>query len=337
MRTLPTLSFVCTVAAPFSRTMSGLLPDKLEKMMAEKNDSLLNIFITELAYRHMLTPPAQAGDTPLIVCRENSENEAAFYLNLFRGIVRRAARLRPLYNSFSHRCGLVHDKRLYASELEKLLEKTAPFSEAAKFEIDWKLTSMDDVFVNYEKDCVFTDSPSAEEQRKLVRLWGYLFFVQNVQVFSWANIITDSQGRVNFYNIDSLHNADNALKNFVVKYLRKEAEPKTVEEYKLAASIRHLRHFCPEADLSGIWEEYLSLAPFKNTSSGEPAEKYLDSLRKTEFGVGLGTPVKMTDPQSIAYLLDSRREERMRRRKGNPLLRLGLPFLLILCLLLRYL
>lgn len=336
LRPLPALSGVSAAASFFVRRRAGLLPDRLEKMMSEESDPLLNVFITELGCRYSLSMPRSAADSPLLFTQDIRREDADFYYELFRDVIRRSPRLKPLYNSFRHRCDLLQDKRLYASELEKLLDKTAASPLAAKFDIDWKLTGREDIFINYDDGCRFTDSLDVEEQKKLAALWGFLFFIGETLILSWANVIVDSQGRLNFFNIDSLTDVDCGLKNFTVKLLQKQAAPQSFSEYKIEASLKCLRGFCPDVDLAETLHEYIVQAPYVPEVIEKPDEKYLDSLCRTEFGVGLRRPEKTIDAESLAYLLDSRREQRMRKRRPNPFVRIVLPFLIMLLLMYRF-
>ncbi len=331
IRRLPSMGFVSGIAAFFSREKNGNEEKKLTALMEKEQNPLLNVFITELSCRLNLFPPTTAIDSPLDGIKNISREDADFYYDLFRNIIRRSPRLRPLYNSFCNRCGMLRDKRLYAAEVEKLLEKTASLS-AAVYEVDWNLTTRDEIFITHENGCHFKDSLTQAEQTELFLLWGSLFFEKETFPLFWANVVVDSRGKVNFFNIDSLQNADCALKNFFIKYLQRKTTPSSFEEHRLVSSFLLLRKFCPDINPGEIWEEYFRQAPFEEKRQIIPDEKYLESLKQTEFGIGLSAPVKTTDPRSIAWLLDSRREERQRRRRSKSSIKLFLLLLIIVLL-----
>lgn len=318
------------IARFFLRKSRESLENKLEKMMFENNNPLLNIFITELAYDKKILLPTEPKNTPLIYDGEMSNEEGEFFCKIFREMVRHSSRQKPLYNSFRYRSDILLDKRLFGAELEKLLEKTAFFQQSSKFEIDWKLTTKEDIFIISQEGSFFTDKLTKTEQKDLVQLWGYLFYEKNMQVFAWRNIIRDNEGRINFYTIDSLREVDEKLKNFSVKYLRNEAIPKEIDEYKLASSLRLLQKYCPDVNLEKEYENYIKQAPYIKQDDTSASKDYIDSLKKTEFGLGLRNPLPIRDAQSIAYLLDSRREMRRKKYQGNPLIRILLPLIMFL-------
>lgn len=314
----------------FIKKSKESIEKKLEKMMEEEKDPLLNIFISELAYDKQILIPLEQKNTPLMYNKEIENSEGEFYCKVLRDIVRHSSRQKPLYNSFRYRSDILLDKRLYAAELENLLEKTATYPQSARFEIDWKLTTKEDIFIVSPEGSVFTTELTEAEQKYLVGLWGYLFYEKDTLVFAWRNIIREQDGKINFYMIDSLLKVDERLKNYSVKHMKEGLTAKEINEYKLESSLRMLSKYCPNIDITEELEIYLKRAPYHKKMDTEISQDYVDSLKKTEFGLGIKEPIPMRDPQSLAYLLDSRREMRRNKYQRNPLMRILLPLIIFL-------
>lgn len=336
LRGLPGFAVAAAAASLFRRPRRGLATEKLQRLMAEERDPLLNIFVTETGYRYDPVVPPSKQDALLLAENAVSAREEDFYQSLFRGFSRKSGTLRPVAVSFRRRADLLFDRRLYASELEELITKESGFEKMLPFEVDWALTDRDNVCLTYPPETVSAIEIPGAYQQNFALLFASLFFERSTLVSGWRAVVYDSTGRLNFSNIDSLQPVDYHLKNFAVKFLRGETAPGSYAEHKLVSAIKLLQYYCPEIRLAEIWDEYIQTAPFSQPMSlPESSKKQREALLQTDFAPGFRKPLQERDPRELAHLLRPR-SYRRDKQFANSSIRIWLPLLLGIYLLYRY-
>lgn len=301
------------------RHKSGLDPLlRFQQFLEAEHNPLLTAAYEEFSCRTDIFPEASyilptetfalSGD--IIAKTTEGLKDVDFYLSLFSQIIsQNFPRLADQFQQFEKRLDAIADMRFYAAELEILCNEAAAFEYGCPFEIDWIRTSKEKLALYFDQSYEFSAKLPLQAQENLSKFMAYLIFEKSIFFSSWDGIGFNAAGEVCIVNFDYLYPVSPALRQYAVDCLTHCKEPMTVSEYKMRRALFLLEEYCPDIKVFKSWKPHFVQEINRYTTDEMADQSFLAALQANGLGLCPRQPIIMTNPQDVAFLLDSRRHK----------------------------
>lgn len=195
---------------------------------------------------------------------------------------------------FKNRLDTMSDMRLYAADLQILLDNTTDSRFVFPIQVDWIKTGKRELFLDSPTNFILTQNLSPTAQENLCRLFFYLLFEKSSFISTWDSIAVDSADRVNFLNFDALYSASPKLKKFA---LDSHSPVATLSQLKLYRAMRLLKDYCQDVDVATICSEYQNFPLEKAYMVTDERKDFLHLLQQNGFNYGFGKALPDQPPE----------------------------------------
>ena len=217
-----------------------------------------------------------------------------------------------------------YDMRFYGSALESLKKTTIPV-----YQIDWKKSSKEKLFLLCSQEITQTDSLSTAEQKNLAEYFGRLLFEERLLLSAWTGVVRDSLQNVEFLQISEIINLTTQDLGFVKEYVKKKTNPQNIRQSKIIYALELLKKYCPSQNLFALWADSLK-QNFTEKREGE--QKLLTALSKHGVVYKRKKEILLPAAKDLSWLLDSKRHKKNPAyKKSSGLYLLLLVLLYLLC------
>ena len=200
------------------------------------------------------------------------------------------------------------DMRLWAAELEHLGHEAAEYQGFLKFDIDWLNTTQQQLSFLPPEPLTYASELSEKAQSNLSEIFFRLFFKKKLLIYDWPAVICNAEGQISWLDFSCEEYSDEKLQRFAWDYLHEHRFPQTPEEHHVKRALNLLKIYCPKIDLSILAEEINSvLLPEYKITDKKWEEQTLSDLKRLGVNSEINKNYEETDPQSVLYLLDSKR------------------------------
>jgi len=289
---------------------------RFQKFLLSENNPLLFALYDEFTCRTDLLPyesyllPIEQRTLDGEVCIRSTTGlrDIKFFLNLCEEIVTDDyPELMEQFKLFKQRLDAVFDMRFYASELEMLCGEVGGFERGCPFEINWLKTGRNELWLDFPKKYDFSGFLFPKTQESLSKLIAYLIFDKKIFMSLFKGVGYNHQSRVCLPEIDYLYPVSAELQTYAVNCIMHRQKPKTILEHKMQRLLFLLEDYCPDIKVFEIWKDYLK-QDYRHLPPSENRDTELLNLFNS-CGIEQCTrqPVVLTNPNDIAWLLDSQR------------------------------
>lgn len=308
---------------------------RISNFLAKENNPLLYALAKELSvldnklfYLPMLKKVTL--NKSILFKTTSGIKDADFYINLFVELVNNdfpilEGEINHLYPNF--------DMRLYAAALESLSDLLNEHDSCCQMEIDWIKTSKENLYLNFDGKCQFTQKLSPTAQENLSRLFAFMLFEKSVFISYWSGITLSPQNEVGFLDFDTVYIADSSLLKYALSYIKYKTPAKTLLEFKLQRALKLLEYYCPNVDCFSFWKSIVVTK--RNDKADESNSDMLEKLREHGFDFGKSPKISLTNPKDYEYLLDVSRHRKDPQFRKSTIYYWG-PLLVLIYILFKY-
>lgn len=270
------------------------IPQRVQKFLEYRQNGILNLLVDELSadvlyktdklfYLKEKANIVFNSEAPFMSVQNIYDKKYSLYL--FQEIIAKDfPQFSDQYAFFKKRLDLASDMRLYAAELQELLDKTIDSEAAFPIEIDWIKTDKDNLYLNASDKFVFTQNLSPKAQENFCRLFLSLLFEKSLFISSWNGVAADSSDKVNILNFDAVYEASVSLKKFALDSNRKVT---TLAQLKLYRALKLLEIYCPDVKVEKFIQSYIGYPLNESENIKNERQNFLNLLQQNGFDFGV--------------------------------------------------
>ncbi len=312
---------------------------RLQEFLFSENNPLLFALYDEFTCRTDLLPyesyllPVEQKTLFGEVCTQTTKglHNTRFFLSLCDQIIADDyPELSEQYKLFKQRLDAIFDMRFFASELEMLCGEVGGFERGCPFDINWLKTSRDEIWLDFDKKYNFSDKLPPKAQESLSRLIAYLIFDKKIFMSLFKGVGYNYQSRVCLPDIDYLYPVSPELQTYAINCIVHRHKPKTILEHKMQRLLFLLEDYCPDIKVFDSWRDYLKQEHRRFSPAENKDEELLRLFNSCGIDQCVRQPIVMTNPQDIAWLLDSRRHLKNPQFKNSTFIYWG-PLIVAIC------
>lgn len=320
LRPLNTFQSVLPLAGLFRRPSSLSPSARTKEFLAKNQQSLPAVLAVPLALNYGIRPLPRQPQTltgTLVFKQALPSSGRAEHKSLLAELAEKDWPQLPAENLLKI-LDMNLDMRLFAAELERLGVENAGNNGYAAIEIDWPQTSQQELVLGFPETMTSASELPPEAQHNLADSFFRMFFLKSLLVADWPAIAYNSRGQIAWLDFSQLLPADKTQHSFALAYLQGKALPQTPSEHSVKRALNLLEIYCPDVALPAMAEKIgcCPLADFQ-TADNNWAAQTLKGFKSMGLAGGMSEPYAVSNPEDVAYLLDSRRHLRDSRFKKS--------------------